>query len=243
MLSSSVKKELKLLKNPKKKEMLQRFFKTGKGEYGEGDIFWGIVVPLQRKIAKKYKSLKLVEIKKLLQSPIHECRLTALFILIDKYKKSDYAVKKEIFQFYLNNMKYINNWDLVDLSAPNVIGEYFALSLSKGEKINVIYKILNKLITSKNIWSRRIAILSTFTFIRHGDFQIPLQIFNKLIKDKEDLIHKAVGWMLREIGKRDLKKEIEFLDTYYKIMPRTMLRYAIEKLDKKMKKKYMARKK
>ena len=220
-----IKQDLQKLKDPEKAEILSRFFKTGKGEYGEGDIFLGIKVPEQRKIAKNY-NLSLKEIQELLSSNIHEYRLTALFILISKYKKSD---KKQIVNFYLKNTKNINNWDLVDISAPKILGDYL---LDKDKSV------LYNLAKSNNLWERRIAILSTFTFIRNNQFEDTLNISEILLNDKHDLIHKAVGWMLREIGKKDQEIEENFLDKHYKNMPRTMLRYAIEKFEENKRKFY-----
>jgi 3-methyladenine DNA glycosylase AlkD len=239
MQSVKVKSDLRKLKNFGKSKILQRFFKTGKGDYGEGDIFWGIIVPLQRKIAQKYKDLSLAEIQKLLASKIHELRLTALFILVNQFKKEDEKNKTEIFEFYLKNIININNWDLVDLSAPNIIGEYL-YQISVGKKLCMpMIVVFEKLSTSENLWFRRIAVLSTYTFIRHNEYKIPIALFEKLLKDKEDLIHKAVGWMLREIGKRDLQVEVNFLEKHYKVMPRTMLRYAIEKFDEEKRSYYL----
>ncbi|MBS3100170.1 DNA alkylation repair protein [Candidatus Pacearchaeota archaeon] len=227
---NELKKELNSIANPEKAQILQRFFKTGKGEYGEGDIFLGIIVPEQRKIAKKYSDLTLNALKELLNSEIHEHRLISLFILINKYKKSDEAEKKKIFDFYLLNTRKINNWDLVDLSAPNIVGEYLA---------NKNKDILYSLAKSDNLWEKRIAVLSTFSFIKEKNFNNSLKISEMLLNDKHDLIHKAVGWMLREIGKRNVNSEKEFLDKHYKVMPRTMLRYAIEKFPEEERKRYM----
>lgn len=218
--------EINSFKNSEKKIILQRFFKTGPGEYGEGDIFLGLTNPIQRNIAKKYKDLALTDVKKLLISKYHEYRMIALFILIHKYPKN----KKEIFDIYLNNTKHINNWDLVDLSAPNIVGDYL---LDKDRKI------LYQLAKSNDLWEKRISILATFTFIRNNEYKDTLAISEILLNDKHDLIHKAVGWMLRELGKRVLQKEEEFLDRYSKVMPRTMLRYAIERFDENKRKKYM----
>lgn len=226
----NIEKDLYKLRNPKKAEILSRFFKTGKGKYGEGDHFLGIVVPNQRKIAKKYYNLSLKDIQKLLLSKIHEYRLTSLFILIAKYKKSNELERKKLFNFYLKNTKNINNWDLVDLSAPNIIGNYL---------LNKDKTILYKLAKSKSLWKKRIAILSTFTFIKNNQFKDALKIAELLLKDTHDLIHKAVGWMLREIGKRDQKIEERFLKKYYKTMPRTMLRYSIEKFNDKKREYYL----
>jgi len=203
-----------------KAQILQRFFKTGKGEYGEGDVFLGIIVPKQREIAKKYSNLDLDSIKKLLESKIHEHRLTGLIILTCQFKKGDEKKQKEIFDFYLKNAKKINNWDLVDLSAPNILGKYLL-----DKKRDLLYSLAK----SENLWEKRIAIISTFEFIKNNDFSDTILISEILLNDKHDLIHKAVGWMLREIGKRDIEKEEIFLKKHYKIMPRTMLRYAIER--------------
>jgi 3-methyladenine DNA glycosylase AlkD len=220
------------LKNPDKARILSGFFKTGKGQYGEGDIFLGIKVPEQRMLAKKYSGLTLVDIQTLLQSGIHEQRLTALLILIIKYTKSDPSEKKEIFNFYLKNTKYINNWDLVDLSAPNIIGHY----LFDKDK-----SVLIKMAESSDLWEKRIAMLSTYYFIKTRQFNTTLDIAKILLNDKHDLIHKAVGWMLREIGKRSIEAEEQFLIKNYKKMPRTALRYAIEKFPENKRKFYLAK--
>lgn len=223
-------KELEKLKNPQKALLLGRFFKTGKGEYGEGDKFLGIVVPKLREVAKKYPDLSLNDLQILLNSKIHEYRMISLFILIAEYKKADEKKTQEIVNFYLKNAKNINNWDLVDLSAPNIIGMHL---LDKDRKI------LYKLAKSENIWEKRIAILSTFQLIKHNQLEDSLIIAEILLLDKHDLIHKAVGWMLREIGKRDLKVEEKFLDKYSKTMPRTTLRYAIEKFSEEKRQMYL----
>lgn len=228
----SILKNFKKLENKEKAKILQRFFKTGKGEYAEGDIFLGIIVPEQRKLAKNYYNLSLNDLQELLNSKIHEHRLTALFILISQYKKSDSKQKAVIYKFYLKNTKNINNWDLVDLSAPNIVGDY--LYNNKSEQ-----KILYKLTKSESLWEKRIAILATYTFIRNNEFEHTLKISEILLKDKHDLIQKAVGWMLRELGKRDQDLEEQFLQLHYKEMPRTMLRYAIEKFSEQKKEYYM----
>ena len=228
--ASDVKKELKKLAKPKKAKLLQGFFKTGKGEYGEGDIFLGIYVPIQREVAKNFKDISLKEIQQLVNSKIHEHRLVGLFILIDQYKRTD--DKKKYYEFYLKNTNRINNWDLVDLSAPNIVGDYL---LDKNRKI------LYKLAKSKLLWERRIAVLATFSFIKNNEFDDLLKLSEMLLEDKQDLMHKAVGWMLREMGKRDQVVEEGFLKRYYKKMPRTMLRYAIEKFDDKKRKFYMTK--
>ena len=227
---AELRKKIKSLASSEVAETMQWFFKTGKGDYGEGDIFVGLKAPTQRKIAREFKNLELSELKILLDSKIHEERLISLFILVDKYEKSSETEKKKIFSFYLKNRKGINNWDLVDLSAPKIVGKHL-LKKDRG--------LLFKFALSKNLWERRIAVLSTYEFIRNNDFQTTLEIAELLVDDKHDLIHKAVGWMLREIGKRDLKTEENFLKLYYKKMPRTMLRYAIEKFPESKRKKYL----
>lgn len=228
-----IKTELKSLANKKQAQILQRFFKTGKGEYGEGDVFLGVTVPQQRIIVKKYWEMDLKEVEGLLKTKIHEYRLTALLILVAKYNRADEKLQTKIFNLYLKNTKYINNWDLVDLSAPNIIGHYL---LDKDRSI------LYKLAISKDLWERRISILATYFFIKLGKYQDTLKIAEILLKDQHDLIHKAVGWMLREVGKRiDQKIEEKFLKKYYQVMPRTMLRYAIEKFSEKKRRFYLSR--
>ncbi|MCW8809433.1 MAG: DNA alkylation repair protein [Ignavibacteriaceae bacterium] len=227
---SELRSKIKTLADKKVAETMQWFFKTGRGDYGEGDVFIGLKVPVQRKLAREFRDLSLTEIKKLLTSTVHEERLISLFILIDKYQKMDEKGKKEIFNFYLKNRKGINNWDLVDISAPKIIGKH----LREKDK-----SILFKFALSKNLWERRIAILSTQELIKNDDFAPTLQIAEMLINDEHDLIHKAVGWMLREIGKKDLATEEKFLKIHYKNMPRTMLRYAIEKFPETKRKKYL----
>jgi len=223
---------LKKNSNPEKAKILSGFFKTGKGEYGEGDIFFGITVPVQREIARDFFDLEFREIQKMLDSEIHEKRLIALLILVDKFKKSDENERKEIFDFYLKNTRNINNWDLVDLSAPKIVGVFLT---DKGREI--LYKL-----ATGNLWEKRIAVISTFAFIRNNDFEDSLKLAEILLNDKHDLIHKAVGWMLREIGKKDEKELTDFLDKHCLKMPRMMLRYAIEKFDEKKRKSYLARK-
>jgi len=225
-----LKKDLKNLSNTEKKKKLEKYFKTEKGDYGEGDIFLGISVGDQRKIAKKYKKLTISQVTELLQSRIHEYRLVALILLVEKYRKGNNAEKKTIAELYLKSTEWINNWDLVDISAPKILGEYFW-----DKPKNILYKLAE----SENLWERRISILSTFTFISKGSYEISLKLAEKLVKDDHDLIHKAVGWMLREIGKRDQAIEEKFLMKYYKTMPRTMLRYSIEKFDEEKRQFYM----
>jgi len=224
--------ELYKIKNEYQAKHLAGFFKTGKGQYGEGDIFWGIKVPNQRDVAKKCKDVSMDIVKSLIEDKVHECRLTGLLILIEKYKKADLKEKEKIFKFYLKHSKHINNWDLVDLSAPSIVGGFLL-----DKERNVLYKLAK----SKNLWEKRISIVSTYTFIRNNDFKDTIAISEILLKDEHDLIHKAVGWMLREMGKRNKKIEIEFLNRHYKQMPRTMLRYAIEKFDEKERKKFLIR--
>ncbi len=200
----------------------RRFFKTGKGEYGEGDMFLGIRVPAIRKCVKEYRTILLEDTLELLKSPFHEARLLALLILVVKYSSEKESPKQEtIYRSYLSHTKYINNWDLVDCSAQHIVGAHL---FSKDRK--TIYR----LIRSKSLWERRIGVLATFHFIKRGDFSDTLSIAELLLDDREDLIHKAVGWMLRELGKRNRNVEEQFLVKHYKEMPRTMLRYAIEKL-------------
>jgi len=225
---SNLKKELRSKANPKKARILQGFFKTGPGEYGHGDVFLGITVPETRKLAEKYGGLKSEEAIKLLHSKIHEERLAALLILIKKFQTDQ--DKKKIYNLYLKNTRYINNWDLVDLSACKIVGDYL---LDKPRSI------LYNLAKSKSVWERRISIIAAFSFIRNDDFEETLKISEMLLKDEHDLIHKAVGWMLREIGKRDIKAEEKFLQKHYKQMPRTMLRYALEKFPEKKRKQYL----
>lgn len=227
-----LRKDLENLASPKKAKILQRFFKTGKGQYGEGDIFLGIAVPQSRKIAQKYGELSLPEIKKLLESKIHEERWIALLILVQSFKKGNPKKKKQTFDFYLKNTKFINNWDLVDLSADKIVGAY----LKDGDK-----NILLRLAKSKSIWEKRIAIISTFYYIRfQKNADWTFKIAKILLNDSHDLIHKAVGWMLREAGKNISQKvEEEFLKKYYKSMPRIMLRYAIEKFEETKRKAYL----
>jgi 3-methyladenine DNA glycosylase AlkD len=225
-----IKIEMSQLSDPDRAKNLSWFFKTGKGQYGEGDIFLGIPVPKQRKVAKKYVNLSLDDLQELLNTKIHEYRFTALVILVSKYRKAEEMGKKEIFDFCLRNTKNINNWDLVDLSAPRIIGDYL---------LNKERSILYKLAKSNSLWERRLSILSTFAFIDDNDFEDALNISELLLNDEHDLIHKAVGWALREIGKRDQNIEERFLTKHYLHMPRTMLRYAIEKFDKNKRQNYL----
>jgi len=222
--------DLLQLANEQIAEHSQRFFKTGKGEYGEGDIFLGIRVPLLRKLVKKYRGISITEVRKLLHSKFHEERLLAVLMLVQLFKSGDESVQKQVYDLYLENTEYINNWDIVDISASYIVGAH----LYEKDKAP-----LYDLVQSKNLWERRIAIIATFYFIRQNEFDDTLKLAEILLNDKEDLIHKAVGWMLREVGKREIELEEEFLQEHYKIMPRTMLRYAIEKFTETSRKMYL----
>ncbi len=230
MSLEELKSDSSKLANPEKAKILQRFFKTGKGEYGEGDTFLGISVPESRKIAKRYSSLPFPKLSDLLKSKIHEERLISLLILIEKYKQANEQEKGTLVNFYLKNTKRINNWDLVDLSAPKILGDFLR---------NKSKKILYTLANSNNLWERRISIISTYSFIKDFNFQDTLRISEILLKDKEDLIQKAVGWMLRELGKKDLTILESFLGKYYKQMGRITLRYSIEKFPEVKRKAYL----
>jgi 3-methyladenine DNA glycosylase AlkD len=224
MTARKVLRELRATGTSVKAAASLRFFKFGKGEYGEGDLFLGVTVPEQRNIANGYRELPFSEIEKLFASPYHEARLTGLIILTYQFEKADVKLRKEIFSFIIAHRAAINNWDLVDIVAPRIIGEY--LFGKKSER-----RMLFRFAKSKNLWERRIAIVSTFAFIRNGEYSDTFVIAELFLADSHDLIHKATGWMLREVGKRDefiLKK---FLDTHASTMPRTMLRYSIERFD------------
>jgi len=222
LLASEICSRLQALGDPVQAGVLQKFFKTGKGDYGEGDLFVGLRVPETRKLAKQYQSLALPETLLLLHSPIHEARLLALLILISTYRQADATLQEQIYLQYLKNTRYINSWDLVDVSAEHIIGAH----LRYRNRLP-----LQQLATSGLLWERRIAVIATFHYVKCGEFAETLHIAELLLRDQEDLIHKAVGWMLREVGKRDHSVEIDFLKKHYKIMPRTMLRYAIEKFE------------
>ena len=230
MTIQQIKKRLKQLANKEKAEILQRFFKTGPGEYGEGDVFIGVKVPDLRKVAKDFRDIAIKDVIILLESAIHEERLLALLILVSKYVKGNETAKKEIYKLYLNKTKYINNWDLVDVTAQHIVGDYL-MDKNKAP--------LYSLVRSEDLWERRIAIMATFYFIRNERYEDTLKIAKILLSDKEDLIHKAVGWMLREIGKKNMVAEEAFLKQHYKKMPRTMLRYAIEKFPEPKRKQYL----
>ncbi len=229
----ALKKELTTLTNPGKASHHQRFFKTGLGEYGEGDRFRGITVPLLRKLARKYALLSFEDAKTVLESPWHEDRLLALFLLIQRFQKGDETHRQKIYAHYLGHLHRVNNWDLVDASAMHVVGAFLERRPEK-------QTVLKKLALSSDLWHRRVAMIATYHDIRKKNFKAALAVAEILVNDSEDLIHKAVGWMLREMGKRDLKPECDFLDRHATTMPRTMLRYAIEKFPEKQRKAYMA---
>ena len=227
---ANIKYEIRKLANKKIAEHSQRFFKTGKGQYGEGDIFLGIRVPDLRKIAKKFRRISLAEVSKLLESKFHEERLLSILMLVNLFKSGDEDDQELIYELYLDKTKFINNWDIVDISAGNIVGAF----LFEKDKAPLF-----RLVFSENLWERRIAIVATFYFIRNDEFDDTLKIAEILFTDKEDLIHKAVGWMLREVGKRVIEIEEEFLEEHYLKMPRTMLRYAIERFPETRRKMYL----
>ena len=232
MTIDNLKKELQDLKNPERAKTSERFFKTGKGHYGEGDVFIGITNPILRATAKKYSNLNYSEIQELLNDRIHEYRLISLLILINKYKKAkkDNLERRRIYEFYLKNTRRINNWDLVDISAPNIVGDFVQREGTE---------ILMRMAKSESLWERRIAIVSTLPLIKKNRFGETLAISEILMKDEHDLIHKAVGWMLRELGKKNVKVLELFLLPRYKTMPRTMLRYAIERFPEEKRQDYL----
>ena len=230
MAYQEIMSRLHSLANPEIAEHSQRFFKTEEGEYGFGDKFLGIRVPVIRQAIKKFKTIPLSVAEKLLKSEYHEVRLYALLLLVFRFSESRVDKQDEIYHLYLSNIQYVNNWDLVDSSAHHIVGAYLE---------NKDRSVLYDLSKSNSLWERRIAIMSTFFFIKNNQFDDTLHISEQLLSDQEDLIHKAVGWMLREIGKRDLAIEVEFLKAHYQKMPRTMLRYAIEKFNKEERQKYL----
>jgi 3-methyladenine DNA glycosylase AlkD len=228
-------KRLEELGNSETAAHSQRFFKTGKGEYGEGDKFLGIRVPIIRKCVREYRAISLPDTLMLLENKYHEARLLAVLILVANYKAAKSSDEEDaIYKAYLDHTRYINNWDLVDSSAEHIVGAYL---FEKNRK--PVYKLMH----SKDLWEQRIGVMSTFHFIKKGDYSDTLAISELLLQDAEDLIHKAVGWMLREIGNRNIKIEEEFLAKHYKTMPRTMLRYAIEKFPEEKRLAYLHRKK
>jgi 3-methyladenine DNA glycosylase AlkD len=230
MTANDVQRQLQKLSNKEKAQVLQRFFKTGPGDYGEGDVFWGIRVPQLRKLATEYRDLGITEVRKSLRSPIHEERLLGLLILVRQYSTGNAATKKRIYELYLQHTRFINNWDLVDATAEHIVGEYL-----RERSRRPLYSLAK----SPTLWERRIAIIATFHYIKHHEFDDTLKIAAILRHDEEDLIHKAVGWMLREVGKRDMEVEEVFLKRYYLGMPRTMLRYAIERFPERKRQRYL----
>ncbi len=234
--AAAVKRDLARLADKEKATLLARFFKTGKGEYGEGDRFLGLAVPQQRSVAKLHADLPLAGIRELLRSPYHEHRLTALLILVDRYgraaKRKDDAEERKIYDFYLVNAARVDNWDLVDLTAPNIVGRFLL-----GKERDVLYR----LVRSRDLWERRIAIVATLAFIRERDLTDTFRLSGLLLGDRHDLIHKATGWMLREAGKRDQAALERFLTKHAARMPRTALRYAIERFPERKRQRYLVR--
>jgi len=230
-IHEEIKDRLQKLASRETAEILQKFFKTGIGEYGEGDVFIGIKVPPLRKLAGQFQHATLKTVKVLLKSKIHEERTLALMILVRQFERADENLRKQIYDFYLAHVLFINNWDLVDGSAPYIVGPYLWTRNRKQ---------LHQFAKSASLWERRIAIISTFYFIRQNDFDDALKIAERLLKDEHDLIHKAVGWMLREIGKRNLAVEESFLKLHCHTMPRTTLRYAIERFPESKRRQYLS---
>jgi 3-methyladenine DNA glycosylase AlkD len=233
MTSQKIQKYLRQFASKDKARILQGFFKTGPGQYGEGDKFLGVVVPDIRRTVQEFADAPLPEVLKLLRSSFHEDRVLALLLLVHKFEKGDDGLRKRIYTLYLKNTKYINNWDLVDLSAPKIVGPY----LDGGSR-----SLLYRFVRSKNLWERRIAILATFPSIRKGDFGDALALSETLLADDEDLMHKAVGWMLREVGKKDVVTLERFLRKHHRRMPRTALRYAIERFPEAKRQEYLKNK-
>jgi 3-methyladenine DNA glycosylase AlkD len=225
-----IQRELRRLADPRIAAHSRRFFKTAPGEYGAGDQFLGIRVPQLRQLARHYATLPQKQVEALLHSSWHESRLVALLILEIQSRKGDTLERNRVAKFYLRNLRYVNNWDLVDSSAPQILGPYLQ---------NRSRRLLDQLSRSKALWRRRIAILTTLHFIRQHDFADALRLAKQLLRDEQDLMHKAVGWMLREIGSRNAAAERQFLDRHAAVMPRTMLRYAIEKLPPRLRARYM----
>lgn len=229
-MTSDIRKDIRKHTNPIRAQHSQGFFKTNKGEYGEGDIFLGLTVPEQRTIARTYRDLTEDEILDLLHSSFHEERLIALFILVDQFQRGDTVRQKHLYELYLANTQCVNNWDLVDSSAHKIVGEFL-----KDKDRSILYTLAH----SENLWERRISIISTFAFIRDDDFEDALSLSETLVHDKHDLIQKAVGWVLREVGKKDMFEEEVFLKRHYRTMPRTMLRYAIERFPEGVRQTYL----
>lgn len=230
---SELKRDLDKLADPRQAERRRRFFKAGPGEYAEGDVFLGLTVPQQRAVAANYRHLTPNHLSRLLSDPVHECRAAALFILIHQYQRADAARQKEIFEFYLDHRSGVNHWDLVDVSAPKIVGHH--LLDKKRDRLRI-------LACADDLWTRRISIVSTLAFIKHGQVDDTLGLAEILMADEHDLIHKAVGWMLRESAKRDPERVERFLERYHREMPRTMLRYAIEGFSEKKRSHYLKKK-
>jgi 3-methyladenine DNA glycosylase AlkD len=230
LTAREVEARLKSLGNARDAAFYPKYFKTGPGEYGEGDLFLGIRAPLLRRVSKELEALPLPECRKLLRSKFNEARATALLILVRKYQRGDEAMREKIFRLYVGSTKHIDNWNLVDVSAPAIVGAHL---------MNRSRVLLRKLARSKSLWERRIAIIATQTMIRDLDFAETFRIADLLLEDEHDLIHKAVGWMIREVGNRDRAAAEAFLKPRYERMPRTMLRYAIEKYPEPLRKRYL----
>jgi 3-methyladenine DNA glycosylase AlkD len=228
----ALRSEMRLEADPAKAKVLAGFFKTGKGQYGEGDVFLGLTVPVSRRLAERYRDLGLVDVERMLHAKVHEERLIAFLILVGKFKRGDAKAKREIYAFYLEHADYANNWDLVDLSADKIVGAWLLEHPSR--------TTLPMFARSGNLWRRRIAMVATLAFIRAGNYGPTLAVADLLMKDPHDLIHKASGWMLREVGKRDKGTLERWLRPRYRKMPRTMLRYAIERFPETQRKRYLA---
>ena len=230
-MNNTIQQDLASYATSQRKRTNERFFKTGKGEYSEHDRFLGVALPDIRRVVKQHRQASRQALEKLLKSPLHEERLCGLLILVQQYQKTDDTNDKQaIFNYYVKNLKHVNNWDLVDVTVPKIIGAH----LLHREK-----KLLYTLAKSSNLWKRRTAILATYTFIQHNKFQDTIKLAELLLGDSHDLMHKATGWMLREVGKRDQAVLEQFLDKHGKRMPRTALRYAIERFPEQKRKQYL----
>lgn len=232
MTAKTLQQKLAAQADPDKAAFYPKFFRTGPGDYGEGDQFLGVTVPKIRQTIKAFRAIEFDEIQLLLDSPYHEVRMAGVLLMVDRYERENSSIKAKVFRFYLKNTSRINNWDLVDVSAHKIVGAHLA-----GKDLDQLYKLAR----SRNLWRRRIAMIATFWNIRQGDFEPTLAMAEELLGDSHDLIHKAVGWMLREMGKRQTKLLRNFLDTHASDMPRTMLRYAIEKLSPSVRAAYLKR--
>ncbi|MCL1667688.1 DNA alkylation repair protein [Elizabethkingia ursingii] len=232
-IGQQIEEALQMLSTPERAVQMPRYFKTGKGEYGEGDIFYGVSVPDQRSVAKEfYREISLEELSDVLKSEIHEMRLTAIFMLVAKYEKAkNNTEKRQLVDFYLDHLEYVNNWDIVDSSAHKILGAY---AFHNGEE-----EILHKLSSNEDMWKKRVAVIGSFWFIKNKHYELTQKLVLNNLKHPHDLMHKANGWMLREIGKKDESVMLDFLNKYYKEMPRTSLRYAIERLDEELRQDYL----